>query len=306
MKNKILRMLALMGALWGATPKVHAEGADDQQRDLQADAGVTLFINGEKASGQKAFGDITIQPEASVEKGDKKIAYEGSFYRLGWVDGTKTDWMSLASNISLETEDWQAMIGRDFSRFDTAGYLHAATTTAFSNDVRANGTSRTITGANLTYKPWGVELGYIASDGRMTPSHWDTALFGYKKQFNDQWGVQFQIGGGREPLTYGGATVAWTPDKSNALVADLMYKDHKTTGVLTARHNITDRLALFAGLEVTKANQGKMGGLAEAGLSYDIGKGFTAVAAVQQGLGGQHATHGVIGLQYVGNFSARK
>lgn len=304
-KNKFLRMLAVMGALWGTTPKASAEGAEAQQRDLKTDTSVTLFVNGEKASGQKAFGDITIQPEVRIGNDERNIKYEGSIYRLGWIDGQKTDWMTLASNISLETEDWQAMIGRDFSRFETAGYLHAATTTAFSNDVRANGTSRTITGANLTYKPLGVELGYIASDGRMTPTHWDTALFGYKKQFDDQWGVQFQIGGGKEPLTYGGATLAWTPDKNNALVADVIYKDHKTTGVLTARHDITDSLAIFAGVEVGKPNQGKIGGLAEAGLSYNFGKGFTGVAAVQQDIGGKHATHAVIGLQYVGNFASK-
>ena len=84
-----------------------------------------------------------------------------------------------------------------------------------------------------------------------------------------------------------------------------MYKNHKTTGVLSAKHDITDQLAVFANAEVSKPSSGKIAGLAEAGVSYDIGKGFRAVAGVQQDIGGKHATHGVIGLQYVGTYSAK-
>ncbi len=302
MKNKILRMLALMGALWGATPKVHAEGADDQQRDLKTDANVTLFINGEKASGQKAFGDITVKPHVGVEKDDKGIFYEGAFYRLAEFDGIHTDWLTIMSRLVAENEDWQAMIGRECTPFQTAGYQNVPSSTYFSNDVRLNGTSRGFTGANLTYKPWGVELGCLASDCRMTPTHWDSVLLGYKKQFNDQLGVQIQAAGGARPLTYGGATVAWTPDKNNAVVGEVIYKGHKTTGVLSAKHNITDQLALFANAEVCKPSSGKIGGIAEAGVSYDFAKGFRAIAGVQQEVGGKHETRGVIGLQYVGNF----
>lgn len=305
MKNKLLKMLAVMGALWGTTPKANAEGADDQQRDLKTDANVTLYVNGEKASEQKAFGDITIKPHIGFELDQKGVYYEGSFYRWGELDGAKTDWMTLMSKIVLHSEDWEAMIGRECTPFQTAGYKNVPSTTFFSNDVRLNGTSRGFTGANLTYKPWGVELGCLASDARMTPSHWDSALIGYKKQFNKEWGVQFQAAGGAKPLTYGGATVAWTPDKNKAVVGEVMYKNNKTTGVLSAKYGITDRLSLFANTEVYKPNKGKIGGLVEAGVSYDFGKGFTGVAAVQQDIGGNHDTHAVIGLQYIGNFAAK-
>lgn len=162
-----------------------------------------------------------------------------------------------------------------------------------------------LTGANLTYKPWGLELGYMANDGRMSFDHWDTVMLGYKKQFNDTWGVQFQAGGGAKALTFGGLTVAYTPDKDNAVVGEVIYKNHKTTGVLTAKHNLTDKLALFAGIEVGKKSHGKIGGMAEAGIHYTIGKGFSLVGAIQQNIGDKHATHGVIGLQYVGNFTTR-
>ena len=305
MKNKLLKMLAVMGALWGTTPKANAEGADDQQRDLKTEANVTLYLNGEKASEEKAFGDVTIKPHIGVEADQKGIYYEGSFYRWGELDGGKTDWMTLMSKLVLHSEDWEAMIGRECTPFQTAGYKNVPSSTYFSNDVRLNGTSRGFTGANLTYKPWGVEVGCLASDTRMTPSHWDSALIGYKKQFNDQWGVQLQAAGGAEPLTYGGATVAWTPDKNNAVVGEVMYKNHKTTGVLSARHNITAQLAVFANAEVCKPNSGKIGGIAEAGISYDIGKGFRAVAGIQQGIGGEHKTQAMIGLQYVGTYSAK-
>ncbi len=306
MKNKLLKMLAVMGALLGTTPKANAEGADDQQRDLKTDANVTLFVNGEKSSDQKGFGDITIKPHIGVEADQKGVYYEGSFYRWGELDGGKTDWMTLMSKLVLHTEDWEAMIGRECTPFQTAGYKNVPATTFFSNDVRLNGTSRGFTGSSLNYKPWGVEIGTLATGCKAGPHHWDNALVGYKKQFNNAWGVQFQAAGGARPLTYGGATVAWTPDKNNAVVGEIMYKNHKTTGVLSAKHNITDKLALFANAEVCKPSSGKIGGIAEAGISYNIGKGFTAVAGIQQGIGGEHKTQAVIGLQYVGNYSATK
>lgn len=304
-KNKLLKTLAVMAALWGVTPKVNAEGADDQQHDLKTDANVTLFVNGEKTSGNKAFGDVTIKPHVGFELDQKGIYYEGSFYRLGEYKGAKTDWLTIMSKLVLHTEDWEAMLGRECTPFQTAGYKNVPSSTFFSNDVRLNGTSRGFTGANLTYKPWGVELGCLSTDTRMTPTHWDSVLLGYKKQFNDQWGVQLQAAGGAKPLTYGGATVAWTPDKNNAVIGEVIYKNHKTTGVLSAKHNITDQLALFANAEVFKPSKGKIGGIAEAGISYDIGKGFRAVAGVQQGIGGEHKTQAMIGLQYVGNFAAK-
>ncbi len=304
-KNKMLKMLAVMAALWGTTPKVNAQGADDKQRDLKTDANVTLFANGEKASGQKAFGDITVKPHIGIEKGDKGIFFEGSFYRWAEQDGAKTDWLTIMSRLVLENENWQAMIGRECTPFQTAGYKNVPSSTFFSNDVRLNGTSRGFTGANLAYKPWGIEFGTLASDTRMTPTHWDSVLVGYKKQFNDAWGVQIQAAGGAKPLTYGGATLAWTPDKNNAIIGEVMYKNHKTTGVLSAKHNITDQLALFANTEICKTSHSKISGIAEAGISYNIGKGFNAIAGVQQDIGGKHKTHTMIGLQYVGNFAAK-
>ena len=304
-KYKTLRILAIIGALFGATPKAKATGAEDNQLDIKTNAEVTLFANAEKASGQKGFGDLTIQPKIYFEKDGKKLGYEGSFYKAKTMDIKATDWMTFISKIAFETEDWAGFVGRDCTRFQTAGFLNCPGTTAFSNDVRLNGTSRTLTGANLTYKPWGLELGYMANDGRMSFNHWDTVMLGYKKQFNDAWGVQFQAGGGARPLTFGGLTVAYTPDKDNAIVGEVIYKNHRTTGVLTAKHNLTDKLALFAGVEVGKASHGKIGGMAEAGIHYKIGKGFAVVGAVQQDIGGKHATHGVIGLQYCGNFRAQ-
>ena len=304
-KHKILKTLAVIGALFGATPKAKAAGAEDKQLDINAVAEATLFVNGEKTSGKDAFGDITVQPKFYLEHADNKIGYEGSFYNAK-TEGVKAgDWMTFVSKINFETENWAGFIGRDCTRFKTAGYVNCPSTTAFSNEARLNGTSRMMTGANLTYKPWGLELGYMANDGRMSFDHWDTVMLGYKKQFNDTWGVQFQAGGGAKALTFGGLTVAYTPDKNNAVVGEVIYKNHKTTGVLTAKHNLTDKLALFAGVEVGKKSHGKIGGMAEAGIHYTIGKGFSLVGAIQQDIGGKHATHGVIGLQYVGNFTTR-
>ena len=294
-----------MGALWGTMPKANAEGADDNQHDLKTDANVTVFANGEKASGQEAFGDITFKPHIGFEKDQKGIFYEGAFYRLGYQNGQKTDWLTIMSKLVAENEDWQAMIGRECTPFQTAGYKNVPSTTFFSNEVRLDGTSRGFTGAEMMYKPWGIEAGCLASDTRMTPSHWDSALIGYRKQFDDHWGVQLQAAGGAKPLTYGGATVAWTPDQETAVVGEVIYKNHKTTGVLSAKRNLTDRLALFANAKVGKPDKGKIGGIAETGISYGIGKGFSAVTAIQQDIGAQHDTHAVIGLQYVGNFAAK-
>lgn len=304
-KHKILRILAIMGALFGTAPKAKAAGAEANQLDINAVAEASLFVNSEKASGKDAFGDITVQPKFYLEHADNKIGYAGSFYNAK-TEGVKADdWMTFVSKIDFETENWAGFIGRDCTRFKTAGYLNCPSTTAFSNEARLNGTSRMLTGANLTYKPWGLELGYMANDGRMSFDHWDTVMLGYKKQFNDTWGVQFQAGGGAKPLTFGGLTVAYTPNKDNAVVGEVIYKNHKTTGVLTAKHNLTDKLALFAGVEVGKKSHGKINGMAEAGIHYKIGKGFGLVGAIQQDIGGKHDTRAVIGLQYANTFSTR-
>ena len=251
-KYKLLRTLALIGALFGTTPKAKATGAEDNQLDIKTNAEVALFANAEKASGKKAFGDLTICPKIYFEKDGKKLGYEGSFYNTRTMDAKAQDWMTFISKIAFETEDWAGFVGRDCTRFQTAGFLNCPGTTTFSNDVRLNGTSRTLTGANLTYKPWGLELGYMANDGRMSFNHWDTVMLGYKKQFNDAWGVQFQAGGGARPLTFGGLTVAYTPDKDNAIVGEVIYKNHRTTGVLTAKHNLTDNWLCLPALKWVK------------------------------------------------------
>ena len=62
MKNKFLRLLAIMGALWSVTPK--AAGAEAKEND-KVDANVGVFAPG---GGLEVVGDV--EGEGGVTAGD--------------------------------------------------------------------------------------------------------------------------------------------------------------------------------------------------------------------------------------------
>lgn len=297
--KKILRFLAVMGALWNVTPK--AAGAEAKE-NVKTKADVTVFANAEKVDNASTFGELTFAPHVAVEKGDWKLGYTGMFYNSGYTDHTHGDWMTFDSQVKLENTDWTAQVGRMMLRPDFASYCAVPMTTTLGNDIKATGSSRIFTGTRVTHKGTGLGVGLVANDTRMTPTHWDTGLLTWEKHFGKKWGLAAHVGAGDKGFHNAGVTVTYMPTDKTTFVAEGIYKDKTTHGILGAHHKLTDDLAVFAGLKVDKPNHGKMGGWATAGLGYDLGHGFRAVGAVKQDIGGRHEAHGIIGLQYAGNF----
>ena len=297
--KKLLRFLAVVGALWNVTPK--AAGAEAKE-NVKAKADVTILANAEQVDEGETFGDLTLKPRVEVANDDYKLEYFGSFYNYGYTDGTHGDWMTFMSRLKLETSDWALQVGRMQLRPDYVAYMATPMTTTLGNDLMLAGTSRIFTGTHFAHKKTGLGVGFVANDTRMTPTHWDTGLLTYDKRFNDEWALAAHIGAGDKGFHNAGLTVAWTPTDKTTFVAEGIYKDKTTYGILGAQHKLTDDLAVFAGMKVGKPNQGKATGWAAAGLRYRLSKDFTAVAAVQQDIGGEQKPHGIIGLQYAGSF----
>ena len=293
MKHKIIKLLALIGALW-----THSAKAEQIQ---EPKPGLTVLAASEQDGVKKNYAEILLQPDITCQKGEYKLGYYGSFYRAKETTGAEIDWMTLASKIRAENDDWALEVGRSCTR-QYAGYLYAPTTTSFDNQGMIKGTSRTYTGTTLTHKETGLTLGQVASDTRMTPTHWDSTLVGWAKELNDEWAIHLQATGGRKPLSTLGATLKWQPTKETAVVAETLHWNRETTGILTANHKLTDDLNLFAGAQMTSPHKGKPEGLATAGACYNLGKGFQLVAAAHQKLGTGRTTTALLGIKYAGDF----
>ena len=297
--KKFLRFLAVIGTLCSFTPK--ASGAESQE-NTKTKADVTLFANAEQVDDNATFGDVTVKPNFEMEMGDYRLGYLGAFYNWGYTDRTHGDWMTFQSRLQLENSDWAFQVGRMQLRPDYVAYLATPMTTTLDNDIMASGTSRIFTGTHIAHKGTGLGVGLYSHDTRMDPAHWDSGLVTWEHRFGQEWGVAAHIGAGDGGLHNAGFTVAYMPTEQTSIVAEGIYKDKTTHGILGVNHKLTDTLTAFAGLKLDKANQGKTGGWAAAGLSYNLGKGFSLVGGVQQGIGGSHELHGIVGLRYFGNF----
>ena len=296
MNRNIIRIIALIGAL--------VTGGAKAEEPAEPKPGLTVFAASEQDGLRKNHAEVTLKPDLTLEKGEYKVGYEGSFYRSKDTDGTEMGWMTLASEIRAVNEEWALDIGRANTRA-YAGYLYAPTTTGFDNQGMIKGTVRTYTGTILTHKETGLSLGQVASDTRMTPTHWDSTLLGWAKELNKEWAIHLQGTGGRHPLSSAAATIKWQPDENTAVVAEGLYLSHEKTGILTANRKVTENLTLFAGTQITSPRTGKPEGLATAGASYNLGGGFQVVSAVQQGIGGDRQTRALLGIKYAGDFRQR-
>ena len=292
MTHKIIKLLAIIGALYGWSAKA--------QENTEPQPGLRVLTASEQAGVKKNYTEVLLQPDITCKKGDYELGYYGSFYRAKDTPGDKTDWMTLVSKIRVENDDWSLDVGRSQTR-KYAGYLYAPTTTGFDNLGMIKGTSRTFTGTILTHKGTGLTLGQGASDTRMTPTHWDSTLVGWAKELDDEWALHLQATGGRSPLSTLGATLRWQPTRTTTVVAEGLYWNKETTGILTANHKLTDNLTIFAGAQMTNPQQGKPDGLATAGVCYDLRWGCQLVIAAQQTLRSDSQTSAILGVKYTGN-----
>ena len=297
-----LKTLLAIASLWTTTPKAMAT----DKESTQAKADLTVFANIEQVDDGNTFGDLTLKPRVSLEKGDYKAEYLGSFYNWGYSDHTTGDWLTLMSRIRLENSEWAAHIGRMQLRPDFVSYLKTPMTTTLDNDIMLAGTCRTFTGAHLTHKDSGLGLGIVAHDTRMSFNHWDTGLISWEKTFGSELGVAAHIGIGDKGLHNAGITTAWMPTDKTSVVLEGIYDQRTTHGILGAHHKITDDFSVFAGIKVSKPNQGKICGWAATGISYRLGNGFSVVGAIKHDIGGRNDIHGIIGLRYAGSFEIER
>ncbi len=285
--KKLIRLLAIIGTLCTCTAKA------DETKELEPAA--TILANSEQENLKNNHAEISILPELTWTQGEDKIGYSGIFYRSKDTDGDETEWTTTTSEIQAENEDWALDVGRTITRA-----YYTPTTVNFDNKARGKGASRIYTGTILTHKETGLTLGQVAEDKRMTPSHWDSTLIGWKKELDDKWALQLQATTGPRPLTSAAATLRWQPTDGITVVAEALYKDHEKTGVLTANHNLSDNLTLFAGAQITNPQKGKTEGLATAGVNYNLGHGLQLTGAIQQELGTERGTAAMIGIKYTG------
>ena len=296
MNRNIIKIIALIGALAGGEIKA--------QEEPEAKPGLTVFAASEQQGTRKNYAEVIFKPDITYQAGEYKAGYYGSFYRAKETTGAETEWMTLASEIRAENKEWALDIGRS-STGTCAGYRHAPTTTGFDNQGMIKGTVRTYTGTILTHKETGLSLGQVASDTRMTPTHWDSTLVGWAKELSKEWTIHLQATGGRSPLSSAAATIKWQPDENTTVVAEGFYLNHEETGIMTANRKVTENLTLFAGAQITSPRTGKPEGVATAGASYNLGRGFQLVSAVQQEIGGDRQTMAILGIKYAGDFRQR-
>jgi len=298
--KKLLRFLAVMGALWNVTPK--AAGAEAKE-NVKAKADVSVYANAERVSdAEHTFGELTLAPHASIEKGDYKLGYSGMFYNYGYTDHTHGDPMTLDCQLRLDVPHWTFQTGRMMLRPEFASFMVTPFPTSLGNDIKGAGASRIFTGTHVVNKDTGLGVGFVANDACMAPSHWDTGLLTWEKKFGDGWGLAAHVAAGSKGVQNAGFTLAYMPTDKTAFVAEGIYKDKTIHGILGTSHKLTDDLTLFAGLKLDRPEHEKVTGWATAGLHYNLGKGFSVVGAVKQDIDTLHKTHGIIGLKYAGNF----
>ena len=288
--NKIIRLLAITGALLTATARA--------QTAEKINPGLGVFTATEQDTTPKNYIGINIQPNLTWEADNCKVGYYGSFYCEKNDPGTDSDWATLGSKIQAESEGWTLEIGRGNTQ-KYAGHLYTPTTSSFDNLGAGKGTTRNYTGAILTHKGTGLSLGQVASNGNL--SHLDQTLLGWTKELTEQWAIQLQAAADQNGLSKTGASLKWQADDATALVAEGFYKDHETTALLTANRRLTDNLTLFGGAQMTWADEKETGGLLTAGASYKLGNNITLVTAAQQKIGDDAETTALAGIKFNGN-----
>ena len=302
-KNMVIKFLAL-AAVFAPVQNAKAEARQNNSAELKGQ--VTVVNNWEQDGQKPLFGEVFVIPKLSLEKEDKKIGYQGIFWRSGYADGNVNAWWRTEQFFSLENEDLKLRIGRTLVR-EYAGYMYCPTTPRFDDLSASKGTGVGFTGIHAMHKATGFGFGIASSNNQMNPNDWDTGYLTWHKELCDEFAFQAHIGATRSELTRAGLTAKWKPNKDFTLVAEGIYKNKEMSELLTVNYQITDNLKAFGGLEVTQPERGKMSGLATAGLDYRIKQtGIHLFAGVHQEIGGERITSAVAGIRLQGVLKAAR
>ena len=302
-KNIVVKFLTL-AAVFGPVHKVQAESHEGDR--IEPKGQVTVVNNWEQDGRKPLFGEVFVIPKFSLEKEDRKIGYQGIFWRAGYTDGDVDGWCRTEQFLSLENEDLKLRIGRVLVR-EYAGYMYCPTTPRFDDLSAAKGTGVGFTGIHAMHKATGLGFGIASSNNQMNPNDWDTGYLTWHKELCDEFAVQAHIGAMRSELTRAGLTAKWKPNKNITLVAEGIYKNKEMSELLTVNYQITDNLKAFGGFELTHPERGKAEGLITGGLDYRIKQtGIHLFAGMHQEIGGERVTSAVAGIRLQGVLKAAR
>ena len=296
-KSTLIKFLALAAA-FAPIGKVKAETHENGVNPLKAQ--LTFFSDVEQDGNKPMYSEACLIPDISLGKDDKKVGFQGCYWRFGDTTGNISDWWRLSYYFYLENEDVQLRAGRILMR-EYAGYVYCPTTPRFDNVSTGKGVGLGFTGIHGCHKPTGIGLGVASSNNQMNPNDWDTGVLTWHHDWDGKYAVQTHIGATKHEVTRAGITGKWHPNDDFTLVGEMIYKGKELSNFLTFGYQITDSLKAFGGVEVTYPNSGKASGLLTAGLDYHLNNtGVHFFAGVHQELGEQHGTSVVVGARFQG------
>ena len=294
MKKQLVRMLAVLGAMWNFHVTA-IETPTEPERDTHAM--VTLKTTGEARTHDLAEQDVQVTPKIVTKVGDTDVTYTGLFRKETNTDGKTSDLQTIFHKLCVGDDT----LGLDLGRVSFRKLSDETSTVNFDNCMAGKGVSRTFTGAFAEYKPWDLALGVAAEDGEISPAHWDMMMASWNHRFDDQLGVQVHAAVGRDEIKKAGIAVEYKPTDKVGILGDVLYSPTETTGLLLGNYQLADQIKLFGGATVTDADGKDTTGRAVIGAEAGIGYGLTVYGGVDQKIGSDHDTRVAVGFKLCGS-----
>ncbi len=296
--NKLIAKLALIGALIGFSI---ADAATIPEAEHTPHAAITARVTGETHDEDYAEGDVMLMPKVTAPVGDAEVRYNGVFRKTTNSEGETSDWATFVNKLTLSGDTWDFVLGRDSWR----QFGGTTTTVGFDNFMSGKGLSRSFTGYDVTYKPWGLRLGVVASNGEIDWEDLDTGVISWSQEFADCVGVQIHMAATEDHLVEkAGLAIEWRPTDSLRILSDTVYGQATgTSSLLACNVQLTPAMKLFAGAEVNAPCDDSATGRAVLGAEGDLGHGFKVIGGLQQGILNESETTAILGFIYKGDYT---
>lgn len=292
--NKLMRLLAIMGALTcGKIVIAETEGKTNHVPH----ASITMDARTEAQNDDYAEADVLLTPKVIEKVGDTEVKYSGTFRKLTNTDGETKDLQTITHNVKVNNGAWNLALGR--TGFRTFGDTTA--TVDFDNAMAGKGLTRIFTGAFVGYEPTGLTVGIASSDTEMSLRHWDMLMASWSHHFSDSLGFQVHAAATEDAVEKAGLALECKPTDNIRLLADSVYSKTGTTVMLGANVGLTEKLKLFAAAEITKPEEGETMSRVLTGVEGNLGNGFKAIGAVEQGISSDGSTKAIFGLKFNGS-----
>jgi len=295
MKKQLVRMLAVLGAMWNFHV-IAIETPTEPDRDTRAT--ITLKTNAEARTHDLAEQDLQVMPKVVTKVGDTDVTYTGLFRKETNTDGKTSDLQTIFHKLCIGGEDLEMV---EIGRVNFRKLLDESSTVNFDNCMAGKGVSRIFTGAFAEYKPWDLALGVAASDGEISPTHWDMIMGSWSHRFDDQLGVQVHAAVGRDEVKKAGIAVEYKPTDKVGILGDVLYSPTETTCLLLGNYQLADKIKLFGGATMTDADGKDTTARAVIGAEADVGHGLAVYGGVDQKIGSDHDTRIAVGFKLSGS-----